>query len=314
MQRSQEKSASRLPRRLGACLLAAAAAGAVLTAVVGGSAGAQEYSAYADPDKTALAVILSDGENADEFQREFGLGEGEMDQVLAAVREENEKLAEESAESEKIVAANRSLPDEKVAKKIAASDYDETVEGAIAETKESVAGVLPDGADLRAWVDGQWREEAKSSSTGDYARIEETKAGGRRVVCKVFATQYIGYTRYEASLPHRTLKFGSRPRVVIKRVNGNVAVRPRIKEVGPWNTYDNYWQTSKNRTMWKSLKRCVPEAHAAYYRNFNGGKDEYGREVLNPAGVDLTPAVASDLRLGQYQNAWVYVKFPWLRR
>lgn len=293
-----------------------AAAGAALTAAVGGSAGAEEYSAYSDPDKTALAVILSEGENAEEFREEFGLSEGEMGRVLAAVREENRELSEEFAESEEIVAANRALPDEKVAQKIAASDYDETVEDAVAQTKQDVAEILPesDQPGLKTWVDARWREESEAAATDDFARIEETKAGGRRVVCKVFATQYIGYTSYEASLPHRTLKFGSRPRVVIKRVNGNVAVRPRIKEVGPWNTYDNYWQTRKNRTMWKSLSRCVPEAHAAYYRNFNRGKDEFGREVLNPAGVDLTPAVASDLRLGRYQNAWVYVKFPWVRR
>ncbi|QIN82622.1 hypothetical protein GBA63_08185 [Rubrobacter tropicus] len=304
-----------VPRRLGLCLLALVLGGGMLAAVYGKDAGAEEYSAYSDPDKTALSLILSEPRNVREFEQEFGLDDAEVGKVLAAVREENEKLAEEYAASEKIVAANKSLPDEKVADRISASDYDETVEGAIGETKESVTDLLPRGGEpeLRAWVDEQWAQEVSSSSEESYARVEETKAG-RRVVCKVFATQYIGYTRYEASLPHRTLKFGSRPQVVIKRINGNVAVRPRIKEVGPWNTYDNYWQTRKNRTMWKSLKRCVPQAHAAYYRNYNGGKDEFGRTVLNPAGVDLTPAVASDLRLGKYQNAWVYVKFPWLRR
>lgn len=304
-----------VPRRSGLCLLALALAGGMLAAAHGDAAGAVEYSAYSDPDKTALSLILSEQDNVREFKQEFGLDGAQVEKILAAVREENEKLADEYAASEKIVAANKSLPDEKVAARISASDYDETVEGAIGETKQSVAGLLPEGdePELRAWVDEQWAQEVSSSSEESYARVEETKAG-RRVVCKVFATQYIGYTRYEASLPHRTLKFGSRPEVVIKRVNGNVAVRPRIKEVGPWNTYDNYWQTRKNRTMWKSLRRCVPEAHAAYYRNYNGGKDEFGRTVLNPAGVDLTPAVASDLRLGKYQNAWVYVKFPWLRR
>lgn len=301
--------------RLGVCLLAAALAGGALAAVGGDLAEAEEYSAYSDPDKAALALILAENSNVRELQREFGLGEAEVDKILATVRGENEKLAGEYSESEKIVAANKSLPDGKVAKKISASDYDESVEGAIAQTKESVAGLLTEGdePELRAWVDEQWAQEVEASSEENYARVEETKAG-RRLVCKVFATQYIGYTRYEASLPHRTLKFGSRPQVVIKRVNGNVAVRPRIKEVGPWNTYDNYWQTRNNRTNWKSLKRCIPEAHAAFYRNYNGGKDEFGREVLNPAGADLTPAVASDLRLGKYQNAWVYVKFPWLRR
>lgn len=273
----------------------------------------QEYSAYTDPDKTALAVILSEEGNAREFQGKFGLSDGEMEEVLAAVREENEKLAKERAESEKIVLSNKSLPDGEIADKISASDYDETVEDAIEETKDSVTTLLAeeDEPQLKGWVDEQWRQEVEAAAAGDLARTTESKAG-RGLVCKVWATQYIGYTRYEAALPHRGLKFGPQPRVTVSR-NGR-GIRPRVKEVGPWNTYDNYWQTRKKRTMWKRLPRCRPEAQAAYYSNFNGGKDEFGRQVLNPAGVDLTPAAARGLNLRKYASGWVYVRFAWVRR
>jgi hypothetical protein len=91
-------------------------------------------------------------------------------------------------------------------------------------------------------------------------------------------------------------------------------VGPRVKEVGPWNTYDNYWMHNKHRTMYKRVPRCKPEAQVAYYQNFNRGKDEFGREVLNPAGVDLTPDVARSMGLEKHQNAWVYVRFPWVNR
>ncbi len=278
-----------------------------------GEAGGQEYSAYSDTEKPVISFLLSEEENVRDFRETFDLDDRETEKALSIVRAENERLAEEYAESEKLVAANRSLPDEEVSGKIAASDYDETVEGTIAETKDGVEALLPEGdqLELKAWVDEQWREEAASASDEGSARLVETK-GGRKLVCKVFATQYIAYTRFEAALPHRTLKFGSRPEVPIKR--GKRTVRPRIKEVGPWNTYDNYWQTGSKRTMWKNLPRCTPEAKAAFYSNYNGGKDEFGREVLNPAGVDLTPAVARRLGLARYQNAWVYVKFPWMRR
>lgn len=298
---------------LSVCLVGLVSAAGVLVAGHHAVADAQEYSAYSDPDKAALSVILSEEENLDEFQKEFGLDDAELEKALAAVREENEKLAAEYAQSEKIVASNRSLSDEKVAKKIAASDYDETVEDTIAGTKGSVEVLLPEGdrPELKAWVDQQWREEAESASIQSSARVVEGKAV-RKLVCKVFATQYIGYTRYEVALPHRGLKFGSKPRVVIKR--GAYNIRPRVKEVGPWNTYDNYWQVPRYRTMWKDLPRCIPEARAAFYNNYNRGKDEYGREVLNPAGVDLTPTAARRLGLAKYQNAWVYVKFPWMRR
>jgi hypothetical protein len=152
------------------------------------------------------------------------------------------------------------------------------------------------------------------ASEDDSGRMFESKSGGGGVlVCdRIFATQYNGYTRFEAALPHRELKFGDRPEVPIKR--GKRTVRPRIKEVGPWNTYDNYWRSGKKRDMWRNLPRCKPKAEAAYFREYNKGKDEFGREVLNPAGVDLTPAAARKLGLAKYENAWVDVRFPWVRR
>lgn len=302
----------RLYTRLGSCLLGAAAAAGLVLAGHHASADAESYSAYSDPGKTALSLILSEERNVREFQDEFGLDDNEVGRVLASVREENETLAREFAESEKVVAAKKTLPEEKVADEISASDYDETVEGAIAETKDGVTALLPEAGEpeLKAWVDEQWREEVEGASDGGTARVVETKAG-TVLRCKVFATQYIGHTRYEAALPHRALKFGSQPRVPINR-DGRL-IRPRIKEVGPWNTYDNYWQTGRQRTMWKDLPRCMPEARAAYFHNYHRGKDEYGREVLNPAGVDLTPAAARGLGLRQYQNGWVYVRFPWVR-
>lgn len=295
-------------------LLVAACAGMFL---IGLSARGEteEYSAYSDPEKTALAVILSEEQNVQEFQREFGLDDEALQEVLAAVREENEKLANEYAQSEKIVSSHRALPEDEIAGKISASDYDETVEGAISATKDSVTEILPkdDEPQLQGWVDEQWRQEVETASTEDFARLEGSKAGGQ-IRCKVFATQYRGYTRFEIALPHRALKFGSQPRVKVRRVKRDKVIKPRVKEVGPWNTRDNYWSKRENRAMWRNLPRCRPEAQAAYYRNYNRGKDEFGREVLNPAGADLTPAAARRMGLKTYQNAWIYVKFPWVRR
>jgi len=277
---------------------------------------AEDYAPYSDPEKPVLSVILSEQQNVQEFKAHFGLGDAEVEAVLAAVREENEVLAREYAESERIVESNRDLPTEEVKSKISASDYDERITAAVSQTKSDVEALLPEdrSADLGSWVDEQWGQEVQDASTEGSTEIVRASSGSRALRCKVFATQYIGYTRYEAALPHRRLKFGSQPRVRIRRASGGRAVRPRIKEVGPWNTYDNYWATGRHRTMWKNLPRCKPEAQAAYYNNYNNGKDEFGRKVLNPAGVDLTPAVARGMGLKKYQNAWVYVRFPWVRR
>ncbi len=288
-------------------------------ALVGDSAAldAEEYSAYSDPEKPVLSVILSEERNVEEFAKRFGLSEEKVEDVLAAVRKENEALAQEYGESERIVAANRGISDEEVARKISASGYHEEVRSAVAATKGEVEAILPEehsSAELESWVDGQWDQEVREASTEESAEVVRTGSGKRKLRCKVFATQYHGYTRYEAALPHRKLKFGARPKVRIRRVNHSRVVRPKVKEVGPWNTYDNYWAKRENRTMWKKLRRCTPEAQAAYYNNFNNGRDEFGRKVLNPAGVDLTPRVARGLGLRKYQNAWVYVRFPWIRR
>lgn len=304
----------RLLRLVGLGAIALALAWVAPAAAEEASPADEGYSAYSDPGKTALAVILSEEENVDEFRFEFGLDEAEVARALAAVREENEKVAGEFAESEEIVEAGRSLPDEEVADRIAASDYEEAVEGAIAETKDSVAEVLPEGGEdeLRAWVDAQWDDEVEETAEGDSGRVVESR-GKRVLVCdKIFATQYRGYTRFEAALPHRSLKFGDRPEVPI--VRGKRSIKPRIKEVGPWNTRDNWWKSGKKRSMWKGLKRCVPQARAAYFKNYNKGRDEYGRKVTNPAGVDLTPRAAKRLGLDKYQNAYVSVRFPWVRR
>lgn len=275
---------------------------------------AREYSPYSDPGKPVLSFLLSDPQNVEDFRREFGLSGGEMKAVLAATREENRKLAREYAESERLVAANEELSTERVAGKIAASDYQEKVEAAVAATKTTVEGLLSgdEEARLNDWADDAFARESQEFSTEASPDYRASSTGTRKLRCKVFATQYHGYTRYEVALPHRGLKFDGGYRVNLRR--GGFRAKAPVKEVGPWNTYDNYWQTGKYRTMWKDLPRCIPEARAAYFNDYNNGKDEFDREVLNPAGVDLTPAVARRLGLKLYQNAWIYVRFPWVTR
>ena len=281
--------------------------------------GAGEYSAYSDAKKPVLAVILSEQQNVDEFKAHFGLSARQVDAVLTATRHENRVLAQVFGESEIVLAANRDLPKKEIAKKIAASDYDEKVAAAVARTKQRIEAIVPEdqSADLEGWVDEQWNQEVRAASEEDYTASSETymvSSQRKGIRCRVFATQYTGYTEREVALPHRNLKFGRQPRVRIWRVSGGPSVGPRVKEVGPWNTYDNYWVQNKDRTMYKRVPRCKPEAQVAYYQNFNKGKDEFGREVLNPAGVDLTPDVARSMGLEEHQNAWVWVRFPWVHR
>jgi hypothetical protein len=281
--------------------------------------GAGEYSAYSDAKKPVLAVILSEQQNVDEFKAHFGLSARQVDAVLTVTRHENRVLAQVFGESEILLAANRDLPKKEIAKKIAASDYDEKVAAAVARTKQRIEAIVPEdqSADFEGWVDEQWNQEVQAASEEDYTASSETymvSSQRKGIRCRVFATQYTGFTEREVALPHRNLKFGRQPRVRIWRVSGGPSVGPRVKEVGPWNTYDNYWVQNKDRTMYKRVPRCKPAAQVAYYQNFNEGKDEFGREVLNPAGVDVTQDVARSMSLKKHQNAWVWVRFPWVHR
>ncbi|TDO33742.1 hypothetical protein EV643_1318 [Kribbella sp. VKM Ac-2527] len=83
-----------------------------------------------------------------------------------------------------------------------------------------------------------------------------------------------------------------------------------VWDVGPWNTKDDYWNPSAIREMWKDLPQGRPEAQAAYQNGYNGGKDQFGRTVLNPAGIDLADGTFWDA-LALTNNAWVDATYLW---
>jgi len=88
-----------------------------------------------------------------------------------------------------------------------------------------------------------------------------------------------------------------------------------VGEVGPWNHHDNYWNGANDpdrpRRMWTDLERGMPEAQAAFRDNYNNGQDEFGRTVLNQAGIDVTPQVAETIGLAYLENDWLEVTWLW---
>ena len=143
-------------RRSGGVVFLLAALAGVGFALAGDSVGveAQEYSSYQDPEQPALSFVLSDDQNLAEFQTKFGLSDAQIEEVRAAVLRENETLAAAYAESEQIIQANEGLPPERVEEKINASGYHEKVRAAIAKTKSTVEGLLPEKQrdELGPWV------------------------------------------------------------------------------------------------------------------------------------------------------------------
>ncbi len=90
---------------------------------------------------------------------------------------------------------------------------------------------------------------------------------------------------------------------------GRCAYAP-VWDVGPWNITDDYWNPAGTRQSWTDLPQGKPEAQAAYQDNYNDGLDGYGREVLNPAGIDLADGTFWDA-VGLTNNAWTNVTYLW---
>ncbi|MEE4543935.1 SH3 domain-containing protein [Streptomyces sp. V4-01] len=90
--------------------------------------------------------------------------------------------------------------------------------------------------------------------------------------------------------------------------NGSRCETAPIWDVGPWNTTDDYWNPSGVRESWGNLPQGTPEAQAAYQSGYNGGHDQFGRAVANPAGIDLADGTFWD-GLGMTGNGWVTVSF-----
>lgn len=83
-----------------------------------------------------------------------------------------------------------------------------------------------------------------------------------------------------------------------------------VWDVGPWNTTDDYWNPPEVRESWQDLPQGKPEAQAAYQDGYNGGKDQRGRTVASPAGIDLADGTFWDGLL-LTDNAWVDVAYLW---
>jgi hypothetical protein len=96
---------------------------------------------------------------------------------------------------------------------------------------------------------------------------------------------------------------------VCKTDNSRCEYAP-VWDVGPWNTKDDYWNPASVRYEYKDLPQGQPGAYAAYHNGYNGGKDDLGYKVGNPAGIDLADGVFYD-GLGMSDNGNLNVTYLW---
>jgi len=81
-----------------------------------------------------------------------------------------------------------------------------------------------------------------------------------------------------------------------------------VWDVGPWNTRDDYWSPKRR---YGDLPVGQPMAHAAYHERYNGGRDEFGRRIRHPNGIDIADGAFWD-DLGMTGSDYVQVTFLWL--
>lgn len=96
---------------------------------------------------------------------------------------------------------------------------------------------------------------------------------------------------------------------LVKVCTEKKCVTAPVWDVGPWNTHDDYWNAP--RELFTELARGMPEAQAAYTDDYNDGLDGFGRQVRNPAGIDLADGTFHDL--GLTGSTWVTVTYEWTR-
>jgi hypothetical protein len=198
------------------------------------------------------------------------------------------------------------------------------------EIRPHAPAVLPAptrDAEVRAMLtapDGVASPELRALAVTPSARAGAAPRTDERASYRVFATRegLVGGTTanghkikkrdHFAALPSRRGLSGDNGGEYSVRVcaaNGRCAWAP-VWDVGPWNTRDDYWNPAAVRQSWRDLPRGRPQAQAAYLSGHNGGRDQFGRRVANPAGIDLGDGTFwNALKLSD--NSWVTVTYLW---
>jgi hypothetical protein len=130
-----------------------------------------------------------------------------------------------------------------------------------------------------------------------------TTANGHKIVSR---DHFVSFPSVKSVSPKGTGNYTAR----VCRTDGSKCEYAPVWEVGPWNIHDDYWNPASVRAEFKDLPQGKPEAQAAYLEGYNRTKDDSGRTVQNPAGIDLADGVFWD-GLGMSDNGYVNVTYLW---
>ena len=272
------------------------------------------------PPKPKLSYLLSNDRNLDDLVSDLYLTTDQKREIELIIERQTVELRRLDEVSDLIAdSANRSLSEKK--DQIKKMDFNTKVMTLESGAQAEIRDVVGDQAGLlEKWIDETWAHEVATHGINAFG------AAGTSLSYRVFATQYDGHSNYEVALPDKYLKFANlgwehrpgyeRSDYAVDLDYGGKSVRGvKILDAGPWNEDNNYWNDAgaqtRPRRLYTDLPKGMPEAQAAFFDDYNGGKDQFGRVVRNPAGIDLTPDVAADLGIGKYQNKWIDVTYTW---
>lgn len=193
--------------------------------------------------------------------------------------------------------------------------FNASVDENVPSRNDTILEILGDKYEsFRTWIDEWWTMECEYRMNPTHTRADIDR------ISNIWATQYEPNTdgAMEVALPDKYIKwanlgwddtYADPPYTVnvFNPDNNATLLDIAVDEVGPWNENDNYWD--EDRRDFGDLDLGVPEAHAAYYDDYNDGKDQFGRTVTNPAGIDLSTAAAQEIGFGTYVSGFVDVRY-----
>ncbi len=290
--------------------------------------GASNPSPWQDDSKPVASFLFTNDDVLNRLTSDLGLTNTQTVAVREAGRKEAETLAALKGQSEAIV-ERTDIDTAAKQQAVRDMDYNGKLQEAVRASRISIEAVLTPGqlAQLPDWAAGEMQSQKQQFETAAITAAEgATTAGGGY---RVYATQYysnFGPDSVDVAVPDKSVKFASLGweydsgypaggnYTVNMSYNGHQLNNVQVKDCGPWNIDDNYWNGtggSRPRRLYRDLPTGLPESQAAYFNDYNGGLDQFGRVVSNPAGIDLSPQAGVNLGLGYLVSGWITVNFNW---
>lgn len=269
--------------------------------------------------KPVLPYFALTASLAEPMQQGTGLTPEEMEVVQRVARWEEQSYRQLERES-RVIVLDPTLSLEQKRLRIIEMGYERRVWEIMFQGQQKLQNLLEKAsyARLVRWIEQRWPIERALHG------VHLQESGPRTF--RVYATRYDSKGAYYVALPDKCPKFtnggnsicadygyvvGQTYSVYLSYKGGTSAV---VGEAGPWNVDDAYWATYADptpRRMFADLPLGVPEAQAAYFNGYNGGKDQFGRTVTAPYGIDLARQVSIDIGLQPGVNDWINVSYMW---